>query len=80
MGAARRSPRAAKAKRARRKIQLPARYSKDYPVSSGHDYRLRSVPVPTWKRATKRALAEERSIRVVLIRALEEYAAGRFNP
>lgn len=49
-------------------------------MTGGHDYRLRSVPLGIWKRATKRAMAEERSIRVVLIRALEAYAAGGFNP
>ena len=49
-------------------------------MSGGHDYRLRSVPFTIWKPANKRALADERAIRVVLIRALEEYAAGRFNP
>lgn len=49
-------------------------------MSGGHDYRLRSVPLAIWKPATRRALADQRSIRVVLIRALEEYAAGRFTP
>ncbi len=49
-------------------------------MSGGHDYRLRSVPLTIWKQAAKRALAEDRSIRVVLIRALDEYAAGRFDP
>ncbi len=78
MGDARR-PRKADARRSRRQIQLPAKYSHDYPVSDGHNYLLRSVPLTTWAQARKRALAEDRSVRVVLIRALEAYAAGRLS-
>lgn len=48
-------------------------------MSEGHNYLLRAVPIDTWKRALKRSQAEDRAIRVVLIRALEEYAAGRLQ-
>jgi hypothetical protein len=60
--------------REKRKIQLPAQYSHTYPVSSGHNYLLRAVPLDVWQRAMKRASNEQRAIRGVLIRALERYA------
>lgn len=72
--------RSATAKRQGRKIRLQARYSHEYPVEKGHNYLLRSIPADLWKRAIKRALAEQRSMRVILIRALEQYAAGRLIP
>ena len=61
------------------KIQLPTKYSHDYPVGKGHNYLVRSIPLAVWRNARKRATAEERAMRVVLIRALELYAAGRLN-
>jgi hypothetical protein len=66
-------------KRRRREVQLPARYSHDYPVSEGHDYSLNAIPTAIWERAKRRAHAEDRSVRVVLIRALDLYAAGRLD-
>ena len=80
MGSAPRSRATAGGRRPRRTIPLPARYSREYPVDRGHDYLLRGVPLETWRRALKRAKSEERAVRVVLIRALEEYAAGRLSP
>ena len=46
-------------------------------MNEGHDYRLRGVPQAIWDAARNRALREKRAIRVVIIRALEAYAAGR---
>jgi hypothetical protein len=46
-------------------------------VHHGHNYLVRSIPVGIWQRALKRASAEERAMRVILIRALEQYADGR---
>jgi hypothetical protein len=74
-----RSRKAASVGRPRRTIPLPPRYSKQYPVGEGHDYLLRGIPLSTWQRALSRAGREERAMRVVLIRALEEYAAGRLH-
>ena len=79
MRGVRRSRKTATAKRPQRKLQLPSRYSHEYPVHGGHSYLIRSIPRPIWDRARKRAHAEQRAIRVVLIRALEQYAAGTFN-
>lgn len=79
VGKAPRSRVSASAGRPRRKIPLPSRYSREYPVEHGHNYLLRGVPSDTWDRALKRAMLEKRAMRVVLIRALEEYAAGRLN-
>ena len=79
MGRAPRPRQRAAGQRPRRAIQLPAKYSHEFPVNEGHNYLLRAVPVDTWKRALKRSQAEDRAIRVVLIRALEEYAAGRLQ-
>jgi len=78
VGAASR-PRKAGGRRPKRQIQLPARYSHDYPVEQGHNYLVRSIPNGVWAKARKKALAEHRSIRVVLISALELYAAGRLR-
>ena len=73
-------PRSRKASgRPKRQIQLPARYSHDYPVQHGHNYLVRSIPPNVWTRARKRAASEERAIRVVVIRALELYASGRLD-
>jgi hypothetical protein len=66
-------------KRPQRKLQLPARYSHEYSVHGGHSYLIRSIPRPIWDRARKRAHAEQRALRVVLIRALEQYAAGNLT-
>jgi hypothetical protein len=49
-------------------------------VKNGHNYLVRSIPVEIWEAARKRAHAEQRAIRNVLIRALEIYAAGRLTP
>lgn len=49
-------------------------------MDGGHDYLLRGVPLETWRRAMARASSEGRAMRVVLIRALEAYAAGRLDP
>jgi hypothetical protein len=73
-------PRKAGGRRPQRQIQLPARYSHEYPVETGHNYLVRSIPLAIWARARKRALAEQRAIRGVVIRALELYAAGRLSP
>ena len=72
-------PRKTGERRPKRKVQLPARYSHEYPVHEGHNYSLYAIPFDVWERAKRRAHAEDRSVRVVLIRALELYAAGRLN-
>ena len=59
-----------------RQIQLPARYSPGYPVKNGHNHLVRSIPVEIWEAARKRAHAEERAMRNVVIVAPELYAAG----
>lgn len=52
-----------------------ARYSREYPVTGGHDYFVRSIPTKTWDAVEKRAEREgRRSIRVVAIKLLELYA------
>ena len=48
-------------------------------MQHGHNYLVRSIPLSIWERAIRRAAAEERAIRVVLIRALEQYAEGRLT-
>jgi hypothetical protein len=48
-------------------------------VEQGHDYSLNGIPVDVWERAKKRAHSESRSVRVILIRALESYGSGRLN-
>lgn len=40
---------------------------------------LNGVPLEIWRRAKRRAHAEERAVRVVLIRALELYGQGELN-
>lgn len=49
-------------------------------MKDGHNYLVRSIPSAIWAAARKRALSEQRAIRVVVIRALELYAAGRLTP
>ncbi len=78
MGRAPRS-RLAAGPRRRREVRLPARYSHEYPVSEGHDYTINAIPQDVWERAKRRAHAEQRSVRVVLIRALDLYGAGRLD-
>lgn len=79
MARAPRSRKTASAKRRRRQVQLPARYSHDYPVGQGHDYALNDVPLGIWSRAKARAHAEELSVRVILIRALDLYGSGKLD-
>jgi hypothetical protein len=57
----------------------PAHFSREYPVREGHHYSLNGVPRDIWNRAKKRAHADDRSIRVILIRALELYGSGRIH-
>ena len=59
--------------------RFPAKYSHDYPVGRGHSYSLNDVPDEVWDRAKERAHAQDRSIRVVLIRALELFGSGRLD-
>jgi hypothetical protein len=49
------------------------------PVNEGHDYVLNAIPQNIWARAKRRANVEERSVRVVLVRALDLYGAGRLD-
>jgi predicted kinase len=74
-----RAPRSRKAsgRRSRQQVELPARYSKEYPVREGHNYVLNGIPIDVWERAKARAHAEDRSVRLVLIKALDLYGAGR---
>ncbi len=71
--------RTAGAKRRSREVDYPAHVSRDYRVDAGHDYVLNGVPLDIWQRAKKRAHAEQRAVRVVLIRALELYGNGQLN-
>ncbi len=48
-------------------------------MNQGHNYLVRSIPTDTWTAARKRATADQKAIRVVVIRALELYAAGRLK-
>jgi hypothetical protein len=48
-------------------------------VNEGHDYVLNAIPSRIWERAKGRAHAQQLSVRVVLIRALDLYGAGRLN-
>jgi hypothetical protein len=66
-------------RRPKRKVQLPRNYSHDYPVSNGHDYSLNAVPLDVWRRAKRRAHAEGRAVRVILIKALDLYGSGRID-
>ena len=79
MARASRSRVAANAKRRRRQVQLPARYSHDYAVSEGHDYSLNSIPHQIWERAKRRAHSEHRAVRGILIRALDLYGDGTID-
>ena len=79
MGRPSRSRTTANAKRRRRQVQLPARYSHEYPVHEGHDYSLNAIPPQIWERAKRRAHASQQAIRVILIRALDLYGAGRID-
>ena len=78
MGLAPRS-RNASGRRPKRQVQLPEKYSHDYPVGEGHDYVLNAVPLEIWQRAKQRAHGDQRSVRVILIRALDLYGSGRLN-
>jgi hypothetical protein len=73
------APRRATKKRAEPSTQ----YSRDYPITGGHDYLVRSIPRATWRDAGKRAQSENdgrgRSIRNVIIRALELYAEKKLD-
>jgi hypothetical protein len=41
---------------------------------------LKGIPLDVWDRAKRRAHAEQQSVRVVLIRLLEQYGDGRLTP
>ncbi len=79
MARASRSRATAGAKRRRREVEYPARFSREYPVDAGHDYALDGVPDDVWAHAKKRAHAEQPSVRVVLVRALDLYGRGELN-
>ena len=49
-------------------------------MKNGHNHLVRSIPVEIWEAARKRAHAEERAMRNVVIVAPELYAAGRLTP
>lgn len=40
---------------------------------------LNAIPIDIWRRAKKRAHATDRSVRVILIRALDLYGSGRLT-
>lgn len=48
-------------------------------MHEGHNYSLNGVPRVVWERAKKRAHADDRSVRVVLIRALDLYGSGQLD-
>lgn len=48
-------------------------------MGKGHDYTVRAIPDDVWERAKKRAHGEQRSIRLILIRALAAYGNGRLT-
>lgn len=73
------SRKSAKPERRRREGTFPTRYSHDYPVNAGHHYSLNAIPTDIWERAKRKAHGQDRSIRVVLIRALELYGSGRIT-
>jgi len=75
---ARSRPLKADAKR-RRKVQLPARYSKEFPVHEGHHFAIDAIPFEIWERAKRRAYSEQRSMRFVIIKLLDAYGGGRLN-
>jgi hypothetical protein len=70
----------ANAKRRSPKVDYPAHASREYRVDAGHDYHLNGVPLDIWQRAKKRAHADQRSIRIVLIRALDLFGSGNLDP
>ncbi len=70
--------RSSKRRAASRKPAPATKYSRDYPIAGGHNYLVRSIPRPIWKGASARSKGDQRSIRNVIIRALELYAAGSF--
>jgi hypothetical protein len=75
-----RTPRSRKGSgRPTRRGRFPAKYSHEYPIAKGHDYSLHAIPVDVWERAKRRAHAQDRSIRVILIRALELFGSGRIE-
>jgi hypothetical protein len=78
VGAASR-PRKAGGRRPKRQVQFPPQYSHDYPVSHGHHYALHAVPLDIWRRAIRRAHGDGKSMRLILIRALDLYAKGRLS-
>jgi hypothetical protein len=40
---------------------------------------LNAVPLEIWQRAKRRAHGDQRSVRVILIRALDQYGRGRLD-
>jgi hypothetical protein len=61
-------------------VDLPARYSHEFPVgNSGTNYVLKAIPLDVWEKAKKRAHGQHRSVRVVLIRALQLFADGHLE-
>lgn len=70
------------ARRAGQARPAATQYSKDYPIAGGHNYLVKSIPRAIWTRANRRAKTDGprgRSIRNVIIRALELYADRRFD-
>ena len=47
-----------------------------FPASEGHHYALNGIPEKIWQRARKRAHAEDKSVRLILISALSRYGEG----
>lgn len=57
-----------------------AHYSDAYPIAGGHSYLVKSIPRPIFEAAQARAAGENgRSVRNVIIRALELYGAGKLR-
>ena len=79
MARASRSRKTAGAKRRSRKVDYPAHASREYRVDAGHDYALNGIPFDIWRRAKQRAHADGRSVRGVLIRALDLYGNGQLD-
>jgi len=73
------SRKSASAKRRGREVEYPAHVSREFRVDAGHDYHVNGIPLGIWQRARKRAHAEQRAVRVVIIRALELYGNGELN-
>lgn len=78
MGVASR-PKNSGGRRPKSKKQYPAKASREYPVQEGHNYLLNGIPENVWQRAKTRAHAQDQSVRVVLIRALELFGSGRLE-